>query len=90
VEITPPAPSEVISVEDFMNELEAHAGDSNCGYGDAGFRYTVDGNGSASQNRDAGLSLSETHSEDPSVLNLSGDICVTSTVGAGSTSIGGG
>jgi hypothetical protein len=91
VEITPPPPSEIISIEDFMKELEAHAGDSTCGNSDAGYQDAVVGSESVPQSEGDGSSLSETHSEDPAVLNLSGDICVISfSVGAKSTSLGGG
>ena len=90
VEITPPPPSKIISFEDFMKELEAHVGDSTCGNGEAGFQDAVVGSESAPPSGDSGSSLSEIHSEDSAVLNLSGDICVTSTVGAKPTSLGGG
>ena len=31
VQITPPAPSEIMSFEEFTKEIEAHASDSQCG-----------------------------------------------------------
>ncbi len=89
VEITPPAPSEIISFEDFMKEFEAHAG-ANCGDSEGGFYDIVVGADPTPQSEDAGPSLSETHSEVPAIGSLSGDICVTSSVGASPSSLGDG
>jgi len=80
VEITPPAPSEIMSIEDFMKELEAHVSESSCVEGEGGISYTVLGTDTRAQSGAADPSLSEAHG---------GDICVTSSIGAGSSALGG-
>jgi hypothetical protein len=77
VEITPPAPNEIVNLEDYMKELEAYT-DSKCGTGESALHDTLaEGESTTTQSEDAGSSLPETHSESSTVGGGTLRICLS-------------
>jgi hypothetical protein len=76
VEITPPAPSEIVSTEDYMKELEAYI-DSRCGNEESGLHDTLAEGESTPQGGNPGSSLPETHSGSSTIGGGTLRICLS-------------